>query len=147
MNFGEAIRSVFSQYATFSGRARRSEYWYWALFQWLAMVGLMLVSGVFTMAEGSEPPMTGMTMIGVFFIAMILPTIAVSVRRMHDMDRVGWWILVALVPYIGGLILFVWFMFPGTSGRNRFGPDPLGGFDDDGGEPATHQSSIPSVRR
>jgi len=147
MNFGEAIRSVFSQFATFAGRAQRSEYWYWALFQVLVMVGWMLVGGFIFSSGGSDLPVMGMAAMMVFLIATIIPTIAVAVRRMHDMDRAGWWVLVGLAPYIGGLVLFVWFMFPGTQGSNRFGPDPLGGYDDDSDEPATHQSSIPSVKR
>lgn len=146
MNFGEAISSVLSKYSTFSGRAARSEYWYWTLFQWLLLFGLMLASLLMAARSGTSP-MILMVVFAIAFIVMILPTISVAVRRLHDMDYAAWWVLIGIIPYVGGIALFVWFLLPGTIGGNRFGPDPLGDFDEGGGGPATHHSSIPSVRR
>jgi uncharacterized membrane protein YhaH (DUF805 family) len=64
---------------------------------------------------------------GIFSLAVLLPGIAVSVRRLHDLDRSGWWLLLAFVPVVGIIVLLIWFCTKGTDGSNRFGPDPLGG--------------------
>jgi uncharacterized membrane protein YhaH (DUF805 family) len=121
MNFSQAVTSGFHNYVGFSGRAPRSEYWYWQLFFCLvgiasALIDLVLfprlnISPINTLAE----------------LALLLPTLAVSVRRLHDLDRSGWWLLIVLIPIIGAIWLLVWFCTRGTVGPNRFGPDPLAG--------------------
>jgi uncharacterized membrane protein YhaH (DUF805 family) len=118
MNFVEAISSCFRNYANFSGRAVRSEYWYWFLF-----VAIVLI--VFGAIDESLYP--GPLNIGLFsyvtmavVLALILPTLAVSVRRLHDIDRTGWWVLIG-ATFIGTLVLIYWACLPGTSGSNRFG--------------------------
>ena len=116
MNFGQAISSGFSNYVNFSDRAIRSEYWYWVLFVCLAEV----VTSIIDYAIGFQ------VTTGLFGLAVILPGLAVSVRRLHDLDRTGWWLLLAFIPLIGSIILIVWFCTRGTPGPNRFGPDPLG---------------------
>jgi uncharacterized membrane protein YhaH (DUF805 family) len=122
MNFIEAIGSGFRNYVNFSGRACRSEYWYWALFTLL----LSLVAGIIDHVVfgsgfgGGISPLSAIVSIGTF-----LPSLAVGVRRLHDIDRTGWWLLIVLTV-IGGILLIVWACFKGTSGANRFGPDPLG---------------------
>ena len=114
MNFGEAIKSGFNNYVTFSGRAARSEFWYWILFSALAN----LVGGIIDGALG-----TGL--IGVVIsLALLLPGVAVSVRRLHDLDRTGWWLLIAFTG-IGIILLIVWNCMKGTTGSNSFGADPL----------------------
>ena len=119
MTFGEAIRSGFTNYVGFSGRAARSEYWYWVLFVILvSMVTAILDAAIFPSSQVS--PLNS-----VAGLVLLLPGIAVAVRRLHDMDRTGWWFLIVLTV-IGGLVLLVWFCFKGTTGPNRFGPDPLG---------------------
>ena len=125
MNFQQAIRDVLSNYATFTGRARRSEYWWWVLF-------MVLGSLVFGILDGA---LFGRSMMGhmngngplssVFTLLMLLPGIAVGVRRLHDTDRSGWWLLLALVPLIGTIVLIWWFCTRGTAGPNRFGADPV----------------------
>ncbi|MGB7102227.1 MAG: DUF805 domain-containing protein, partial [Xanthobacteraceae bacterium] len=116
-NFGQAISSGFSNYVKFSGRAIRSEYWYWALF---TIVG-SIVAGIIDVV-------LGITVIDPLFgLATILPSIAVAIRRLHDLDRTGWWIFISLIPIIGWIILIIWYCTRGTIGPNRFGPDPLGG--------------------
>ena len=115
MNFGEAIKSGFDNYVTFSGRAARSEYWYWILFSALAN----LVGGIVDGALGT----TGLIDI-VISLALLLPGVAVSVRRLHDLDRTGWWVLLAFTG-IGIILLIVWYCMKGTTGSNRFGADPL----------------------
>jgi uncharacterized membrane protein YhaH (DUF805 family) len=62
-----------------------------------------------------------------FGLAVLIPSIAVGARRLHDTDRSGWWLLIALIPFIGAIVLLVFFVLPGTQGTNRFGPDPYGG--------------------
>jgi uncharacterized membrane protein YhaH (DUF805 family) len=121
MNFFEAISSGFRNYVNFSGRAVRSEYWYWTLFVTIVMFVLGII-------DQSLNPGVG---IGAFSIvnaivslALILPGIAVSVRRLHDIDRTGWWLLLSFTV-IGVLILIYWACLRGTLGQNRFGPDPM----------------------
>ena len=97
---------------TFQGRAQRSEFWWFALF---ALVVSLLLSAL------------GDVLAGLFALAILLPAIGVAVRRLHDVDRTGWWYLLVLIPVLGPLILiFAFFIHRGTRGENRFGPDPHG---------------------
>jgi uncharacterized membrane protein YhaH (DUF805 family) len=103
-----------SKYVTFTGRAARSEYWYWILF-------VVIVSIVAAMIDAA----LGMGLVQtVVSLAFLLPGIAVSARRLHDMDHTGWWLLLGLTG-IGNIVLLIWFCMKGTTGSNRFGPDPL----------------------
>jgi uncharacterized membrane protein YhaH (DUF805 family) len=114
MNFVEATKAGFNKYVTFSGRAARSEYWFWTLFTVIASI----VAGILD-------AIVGFGIIGtIVSLAVLLPSIAVAVRRLHDLDRTGWWILIAFTV-IGIILLIVWDCTKGTSGPNRFGPDPL----------------------
>ncbi len=113
MNFGEAISSGFSNYVNFSGRAARSEYWFWVLFTIIAEI----VTGIVDV-------LLGITLVTTLFVLVtLLPGVAVAVRRLHDLDRTGWWLLLVFIPLVGAIVLIVWFC---TIGYNRFGPDPLG---------------------
>ena len=133
MNFGEAIASGFSNYVNFSSRAARSEYWYWVLFNVLAQV----------VTEIIDNAVIGMSVTtAIFSLAVLLPGIAVAARRLHDVDRTGWWLLLAFVPVIGLIVLVIWFCTKGTDGSNRFGPDPLAG----GGRQPAPSSLIASSR-
>ena len=118
MNFGAAIASGFSHYVNFSGRAIRSEYWYWVLFVILAEI----VTSIIDYVIGAQ------ITTGLFGLATFLPSLAVAIRRLHDVDRSGWWLLLAFIPLVGTIILIVWFCARGTPGPNRFGSDPLSGF-------------------
>ena len=134
MTFIDAVRSGFSNYVTFSGRARRSEFWFWFLFAIIAgVVAAVLDSMLFPammdvqteMGDGVASfsaqggPISALVSLGLF-----LPGLAVAVRRLHDVDRSGWWLLLAFVPLIGIIVLIVWWCTEGTRGPNRFGPDP-----------------------
>lgn len=120
MDFKQAVISCFSNnYFGFLGRAPRSEYWFFLLFNILVFAAIAVVGRLL----GGVILMTILLAIGV--IAVFLPSVAVAVRRLHDTNASGWWYLLAFVPYIGSFILLVWFCFPGTKGDNRFGPDPL----------------------
>src|SRR5580692_10030293 len=105
MNFVEAIKSGFSNYVTFSGRASRSEYWYWALFAGIgAMATFMLDAAIFGYSPGASP------LNGIFSLITCLPSLALAARRLHDSDRTAWWLLLALTG-IGTILLIVWFCF------------------------------------
>jgi uncharacterized membrane protein YhaH (DUF805 family) len=117
MGFGQAISSGFSNYVNFSDRACRSEYWFWFLF---VIIGDIVTYGI-DYAIGAQ--VTG----ALFGLAVLIPGIAIAVRRLHDLDRSGWWILLWFIPIVGWIILLIWFCTRGTEGSNRFGPDPLGG--------------------
>jgi uncharacterized membrane protein YhaH (DUF805 family) len=116
MNFTQAISSGFSNYVNFAGRAVRSEYWYWVLF----VVIVSIVASIIDVVLGTR------LFNPIFSLAVLLPSLAVGVRRLHDLDRSGWWLLLSLIPLIGAIVLIVWFVGRGTPGANRFGPDPLG---------------------
>jgi uncharacterized membrane protein YhaH (DUF805 family) len=117
MGFGQAISSGFSNYVNFSDRACRSEYWFWFLF---VIIGNLVTLGI-DYAIGIQ------IISSLFSLAVLLPGIAIAVRRLHDLDRSGWWILLVLIPLIGAIILLIWFVSKGTDGSNRFGPDRLAG--------------------
>ncbi|MCA9072634.1 MAG: DUF805 domain-containing protein [Planctomycetaceae bacterium] len=114
---------VLQEYATFSGRARRKEYWMFALFNILISVGLSLIDG----ALGTQTE-TGQGIIsGIYSLGVLIPGIAVGVRRLHDTNRSGLWLLIAFVPCIGAILLLVYFATDGDSGSNQYGPDPKAG--------------------
>lgn len=118
MDFGQAIVAGFKNYAKFSGRSLRSEYWYWTLFIFIVSFALMILDFAIFPASGWGPLNT------VWSVVTLLPAFAISARRLHDIDRTGWWLL--LVPTIVGWILLIyWACIKGTTGPNRFGPDPL----------------------
>lgn len=112
------------KYATFGGRARRAEFWWFAVFYGLALVAATILDVTIFGFEGIGNSGLGLFG-GLTGLAFLLPNLGVSVRRMHDLDRSGWWLLVGLIPLIGGIILFIWFCSRGTPGPNRFGNDPL----------------------
>jgi uncharacterized membrane protein YhaH (DUF805 family) len=121
------------RYADFNGRSRRKEYWMFTLGVILAFVIAFIVFAfVFGAGSSSSTPddvasmvgSTGVIVFGLAYLAILIPSIAVQVRRFHDQDKSGWFVLLALIPYIGGLILLVFMCLEGTRGPNRFGPDP-----------------------
>lgn len=111
--------SVLKQYATFSGRARRQEYWMFFLFNLLVGIGVGILDQILGTA-GESGGLLG----SLYSLAVLLPSLAVGVRRLHDTGRSGWWMFIALVPLVGGIILLVFMAAEGTPGPNEFGPDP-----------------------
>ncbi|WP_313440433.1 DUF805 domain-containing protein [Stenotrophomonas sp.] len=110
----------FSRYAQFSGRAGRSEYWWFQLFCFLVMASLNVLQIV---AASQSWSMVGMVFAGVgmlFSLAVLVPALAATVRRLHDTDRSGWWLLLMFVPFVG-LVVLVYTVLPGTPDNNRFG--------------------------
>ena len=112
---------VLKNYATFSGRARRKEYWMFFLFNVLISLGL----GVLDVVVGtySVEYETGLFS-GLYSLFVLIPSIAVSVRRLHDTNRSGWWVVISLIPIIGILVLFVFTCLDSQPGTNRFGVNP-----------------------
>ena len=135
-NTWEWMMLPLKRYADFSGRSRRKEYWLFVLFETLSILLIGLVTaGVFgglanTQAAGEG--LFGGLAVGfiivllVVALALFLPNLAVQVRRLHDQDKSGWLVLIGFIPYIGGLIMFVFMLLEGTKGPNSYGPDPKG---------------------
>jgi uncharacterized membrane protein YhaH (DUF805 family) len=123
MSFGQAISAGFNNYVNFSGRASRSELWFWVLFIIIVNIVAGVIDGV-VFGTGTMGGKIGVisTLVG---LALLIPSLAVEVRRLHDTDRSGWWLLLGLIPLIGAIILIVWFCTRGTPGPNRFGPPPM----------------------
>lgn len=113
------------RFADFAGRARRSEYWWFSLFIIIANIVVAILDATLFGAAmlqsfGGIGPLGGL-----LGLALLVPSLAVSVRRLHDLDKSGWFLLVGLIPLLGGLLLIYWFIQRGTVGANRFGADPV----------------------
>lgn len=114
---------VFENYANFSGRARRSEYWYFILGQvclWLLFYAVLLFG---VTGEDETTIMITMSVFGLLLLATLLPTLAVSVRRLHDLGKSGGWYFLIFVPF-GSIVLLVWFFTEGERFPNKYGDDP-----------------------
>jgi uncharacterized membrane protein YhaH (DUF805 family) len=112
---------VLRKYAVFGGRARRKEYWFFVLFNILISIGLGIIDGI----TGTYNVEVGIGLLGsIYALAVLIPSIAVTVRRLHDVDRSGWWILIAFIPIIGAIVLLVFMVLDSNSGPNRFGENP-----------------------
>lgn len=118
ISFAEAVKSCFNKYADFNGRSPRAEYWYFALFN-VAVVMVLAVLGA----------IIGKLFMYVYYayvLTILVPSIAVSIRRMHDIGRSGWWVLISLVPFIGSIWYIVLAALPSQLGPNQYGPNPYG---------------------
>jgi uncharacterized membrane protein YhaH (DUF805 family) len=112
-----------NKYATFDGRARRSEYWYFVLFYILILFALTLVDSL----VGTLNEEAGIGLFsGLFALGTMVPGLAVTVRRLHDTNRSGWWVLIGIIPIIGDIALLVFAAQDSQPGANRFGPNPKG---------------------
>ena len=116
MTFTEAIKSGFSNYANFTGRAARSAFWYWALFTFLVGIVIDIVDYGIGSGNGLLGQLWG--------LAVLLPNLALGARRLHDIDRTSFWQLLLLTG-IGLIVLIIFWIFKGTSGPNKYGADPL----------------------
>lgn len=133
MGFTEAITTCLKEkFATFSGRAPRSEYWWFWLFTaigptviWLAVALLSLLIGFIDAATGLIFMGLAGILVCIALLALLIPSLAVAVRRLHDTNHSGWWLLIGLIPFIGALYLIFLYISAGTPGENDYGPDPL----------------------
>lgn len=139
MGFGEAIKTCFGKYASFTGRARRSEFWWFWLFTIIVSFILSIIDSALGWATnfGNQavevsgtfsPLLSGNVgaLSTIWSLAVLLPIISVTVRRLHDTDRSGWWWWIVLVPCVGWIVLLVFMVLDSTPGDNRFGPNPKG---------------------
>jgi uncharacterized membrane protein YhaH (DUF805 family) len=109
---------VIRRYTDFDGRADRPEFW------WFALINLIISLAIWAIGIALFGYATGELLAIVYGLATLLPSLGVEIRRLHDTNKSGWWIVVALVPFVGGIILIVLFAIAGTPGPNRFGPQP-----------------------
>lgn len=114
------------RYAEFSGRSRRKEYWMFILGVIIVYIVVALLTGGLTASATNPETVSGLFSIPivVLALALIIPSLAVQVRRFHDQDKSGWFVLLGLIPFVGGLVVLVFMCLEGTRGPNRFGPDP-----------------------
>lgn len=118
MDFTTAVKTCLSKYAEFNGRAARPEYWYFFLFLLIAnIIATIIDAAIF--GGGAVQPISS-----IWSLAMLLPSLSAGARRLHDIDKSGWWLLLALIPVLGWILMFYWLAQPGTSGDNRFGTPP-----------------------
>ncbi|WP_421848561.1 DUF805 domain-containing protein [Novosphingobium sp.] len=121
----------YRRYADFQGRSCRREYWMFTLLSVIVAFGtvVLMASGGGLSANGEAAPSVlfwiGGAILVIWGLGSIIPSIAVQVRRFHDQERSGWMVLLGFIPYVGGLIVFIFMCLSGTRGPNRFGPDPL----------------------
>ena len=112
------------RYADFSGRSQRKEYWMFVLGVLIVALVLGFVQGLLGM--GGDGGFASGILTLIFAVVIFIPALAVQVRRFHDQDKSGWFVLLSLIPFVGGIIVFVFMCLDGTPGPNRFGPDPKG---------------------
>jgi uncharacterized membrane protein YhaH (DUF805 family) len=114
---------AFRNYAKFDGRSRRRAYWLFMLFNIIAL-WILLAVDLFTGTFSAE---TGVGLLsGIYCVAVLVPSLALSVRRLHDIGKSGWWVLIGLVPIIGGLVLLYFAVLDSQPGDNVYGPNPKG---------------------
>lgn len=112
---------TFKKFTDFQGRAHRSEYWYFVLFNILVNIACAIVDNV----TGTFNPEMGLGLVGgLYMLFVLVPGLAVSVRRLHDTGRSGWWLLLALIPIIGALVILVFMIFKSEPDTNKYGPQP-----------------------
>ena len=119
MTFTEAVKDGFAHYVDFNGRASRPAYWWWLLFAILLAVAVSAMDG--TIFEES------MLLTLFVWLGLILPSLSVAIRRLHDTDRSGWWILISFIPIIGFIVLLVFYLQESDPIDNRYGPPPREG--------------------
>ena len=121
LSFGQAVNTALNKYATFSGRARRSEYWWFMVFNWIVLIAAIFLDNILGINFGYLPygPLYVIAVLG-----LIIPNLTVMVRRLHDIDRSGWNFFWSLIPIVGGILLLVWFCTDSDRSTNRFGESP-----------------------
>lgn len=126
---------AFKKYLQFSGRSNRSEYWYFVLFHVIFVIVALILDTVMGSSLAGTP--YGMIYL-LYVLVTFLPGLALTVRRLHDTEKTGWWVLISIIPIIGSIWLIVYLATEGTKGENKYGPDPNGNmtFDFENQQPA-----------
>jgi len=119
MDLGDAIRAGFRNWNDFSGRASRSEFWWWALFYFVSLLAVGFIAVSIGNSAGAVAAL-------IVVFGLLIPTLSVAVRRLHDSNRSGLYLLLNLIPYVGVFILLYFYVVDGSPGPNRFGPRPGG---------------------
>jgi uncharacterized membrane protein YhaH (DUF805 family) len=109
--------AVLKKYTVFNGRAGRPEFWWFTLASLIVSIVLEIIGAIINGASG------GRALTGLYSLAVLLPSLGVGIRRLHDTDRSGWWLLIALIPVVGWIILIVFYASRGTAGANRYGAE------------------------
>ena len=130
MDFGQSIAYCFSNYANFNGRARRKEYWMYTLILTVLLIALMAImfsalslSDETRIETGPSGYLT-VLLLFVFLVVHFIPSLALTVRRLHDTGKSGWWYLIVFVPYLGNFVIFIFTLIDGDEGENKYGPNP-----------------------
>ena len=123
-------KAIFDNYANFTGRARRSEYWYYLLTNFIVVMLLVVISGFLSFLHYSLG-IVGMILYFLYLALTIVPSLAVIVRRLHDVGKSGWYYFVAFIPFIGFIWLLVFLVTDSEYGTNAWGPNPKNAADDD----------------
>ena len=113
---------VLKKYAVFGGRARRKEYWIFSLIHIIVCFVLTFIESQLGLLKDEGPGVIG----GLYILATLIPNIAVSIRRVHDVGKSGWWLLILFVPFIGGILLLYYLVKDSDPGQNQYGPNPKG---------------------
>ena len=126
----DSFLEVMRKYADFNGRARRKEYWMFALFVFVIYIGLAIAGGLLmAVVAKTTHGAAGLVFLApayLFILAMLIPSLSVAVRRLHDTGKSGWFLLIGLIPFIGSIILLVFYCMDSQPGPNEFGPNPKG---------------------
>lgn len=119
VSFSQAVRMAFDSYCRFQGRSSRSEYWWWVLFVAILSFCIGIIEGILGFS------MTAVrTTSGILSLGLLLPGLGLSVRRLHDIGKSGWWILLGLIPVVGAIVLIIWFARNSQMQDNQYGPVP-----------------------
>jgi len=112
--------AVIRKYADFSGRARRKEYWMFALINFLISIVISIVGAII----GDSNGLISVSLSGIYALFIFIPSLAVTVRRLHDTNKSGWWILISLIPFLGAIILLIFMIMDSDANDNAYGPNP-----------------------
>lgn len=115
---------VMKNYANFNGRARRAEYWYFALANFIVIIPFYIIGITGAATESTGLSILGFAIYGIVALGTLVPGLAVAVRRLHDLNKSGWYYFIALIPLVGPIILLVWFFTEGDRFSNNYGDDP-----------------------
>lgn len=119
VSFSQAVRMAFDSYCRFQGRSSRSEYWWWVLFVAILSFCIGIIEGILGFSMTAVQ-----TTSGILSLALLLPGLGLSVRRLHDIGKSGWWILLGFIPLVGAIVLIIWFAQNSQMQDNQYGPVP-----------------------